>query len=665
MLLLFKSLNLKIKNYDVTKKTPKMMKKLPLLILALGVGSVTFAQRATIQSEVKNIAKPFVKAYAGNEMLHSSVKPNNPRVTKPNQQKAVTEIVIGNTTYDLQSNAAVQNRLFRHADGTMSAAWTFSSSGDLAASDRGTGYAYFDGNLWSTAPTSRIEPQRNGWPSISATTTGKEVVVSHNNTATNLYVTTRATKGTGAWSHSSINGPTANGNLWPRMVVGGSNGQTVHVISITTPTANNGVVYQGLDGALTYSRSTDGGTTWDINQVVLPQLSATAGFYGFSGDQYSIDAKGDTVAFVLGGFEESVVLMKSTDNGTTWNMTVVYGHPMGLAWNSANAISDKDGDGVADTLNVCDGTPTVLIDNNGICHVAFGVMRILKDDPAAQGVSFFPTTSGLAYWNETMLDVNGNPDCPKIIIDVEDRDASGTVFDDLTNIDQIATYFISLTSQPSMGIDANGTLYLAYSALMEGTNNGNGQYYRNVHIMKSSDNGANWSVPLNVTDDDFSEGVFASVAKNVGTEVHLIYQRDSEPGLAVRGDEDAFSSNEIVYARIPVGDIPSTNNGINVPYCGDNVVISSVTNITSKVNSLQVFPNPTNGMLNISYISEVNGDVSVRLVNLNGQEVMNQTFNKANGGFLNTINMNNFPKGVYMLQVITPERTITEKVISY
>ncbi|MFN7015174.1 MAG: T9SS type A sorting domain-containing protein, partial [Bacteroidia bacterium] len=306
-----------------------------------------------------------------------------------------------------------------------------------------------------------------------------------------------------------------------------------------------------------------------------------------------------------------------------------------------------------------------LIDNNGICHVAFGVMRILKDDPNANGVSFFPATSGLAYWNETMKDVNNQPLCPNIIIDVEDRDNSGTVFDDLTNIDQIAAYYISLTSQPSMGIDANGTLYMAYSALMEGTNNGNGQYYRNVHIMKSSDNGANWSIPLNVTNDDFSEGVFASVAKNVGADVHLIYQRDSEPGLAVRGDQDPFVQNEIVYARIPVGDIPSTPNGINIPYCGDAVPTGIANNITSKVNSLQVFPNPTNGMLNISYISEVNGDVNVRLVNINGQEVMNQSFNKANGEFFNVINMDNFAKGVYMLQVITPERTITEKVISY
>jgi hypothetical protein len=634
-------------------------------MMAVGLGSLAIAQNAPINSAVKNQAKPYVKAYAGDETTNYLIRPRNPYVHNSNQQKAITEYVVGTTTYDLQTNAAVQNRLFKHSDGTMSAAWTYSNTNDLAASDRGTGYAYFNGSTWSAAPTSRVEPQRNGWPSMAATSAGKEVIVSHNNTSANLYVTTRATKGTGAWSHTSINGPTANGNLWPRMVVGGTNGQTVHVISVTTPTANGGVVHNGLDGALTYSRSTDGGVTWGINQVVLPQLTSSD-FVGFGGDSYAIDVKGDTVAFVFGGFDESVVLMKSLDNGTTWNRTVVYGHPMGvISWNSSGAISDADGDGIADTLDVSDGSVAVLIDHNGICHVTFGAMRILKDDPAAAGVSFFPATSGLVYWNETMVDGNQEPECPIYIADLLDLDGSGFVLDDLSSIDQIATFYLSLTSMPSMGIDAAGNIYVSYSGTVEGTDNGMGQYYRNVYLMRSTDNGVTWTLPVNVTNDDFNEGVFASMARNVDTDVHMVYQRDSEPGLAVRGDEDPFQTNEIVYAKIPVADIPTTPNGISGDYCG-GIVNNPPSNIAKAVitNSLNVYPNPTNGLLNISYISDVNGDVTIKLVNINGQEVLNHTFNKANGEFLNTINMNNFAKGVYMLQIVTPESTSVQKVIS-
>ena len=47
-----------------------------------------------------------------------------------------TDIKIGESTYDLQSNATVDNRLLRHDDGTISAAWTMSSQFNSTFSDR-------------------------------------------------------------------------------------------------------------------------------------------------------------------------------------------------------------------------------------------------------------------------------------------------------------------------------------------------------------------------------------------------------------------------------------------------------------------------------------------------------------------------------------------------
>ncbi len=46
------------------------------------------------------------------------------------------------------------------------------------------------------------------------------------------------------------------------------------------------------------------------------------------------------------------------------------------------------------------------------------------------------------------------------------------------------------------------------------------------------------------------------------TSVHLVYQRDFEPGLAVRGDEDPFGNNEIVYVNIPVADLDTATVGV-------------------------------------------------------------------------------------------------------
>ena len=43
----------------------------------------------------------------------------------------------------------------------------------------------------------------------------------------------------------------------------------------------------------------------------------------------------------------------------------------------------------------------VLIDNNNQVHVFTGYMRILEDDPATAGYSYFPYTDGIKYWNES------------------------------------------------------------------------------------------------------------------------------------------------------------------------------------------------------------------------------------------------------------------------
>ncbi len=54
---------------------------------------------------------------------------------------------IGDTRYDDQANASIQNRIYLYDDGTIGAAWTRALV-DGTWTDRGTGYNYFDGNLW-------------------------------------------------------------------------------------------------------------------------------------------------------------------------------------------------------------------------------------------------------------------------------------------------------------------------------------------------------------------------------------------------------------------------------------------------------------------------------------------------------------------------------------
>ena len=134
---------------------------------------------------------------------------------------APNEHIIGTTYYDLQSNKGVQNRVYRHDDGTIGAVWTMGIEAS-AFPDRGTGYNYYDGTAWGPASTERIESIRCGWPSYSPLGPGGELVISHDFGASELYINKREIKGTGDWVESVYtytNGPPDLS--WPRHITSG------------------------------------------------------------------------------------------------------------------------------------------------------------------------------------------------------------------------------------------------------------------------------------------------------------------------------------------------------------------------------------------------------------------------------------------------------------
>ena len=73
------------------------------------------------------------------------------------------EDTIGESIYDLQTNASCQNSIYLYDDGTIGAIWTRGMEETTAFEDRGTGYNYFDGSGWQPWPEERIESQRTGW----------------------------------------------------------------------------------------------------------------------------------------------------------------------------------------------------------------------------------------------------------------------------------------------------------------------------------------------------------------------------------------------------------------------------------------------------------------------------------------------------------------------
>jgi hypothetical protein len=266
------------------------------------------------------------------------------------------EVVIGQTFYDLQTNSSVPTRILNHGDGTLSTTWTFSNEPGTPWSDRGMAYHFFDGTSWVSNPDyqdanniTRVDAARTGFGAIGRISNVGDIIVAHQTAVDALQVNVNPNlNATQAWVSTAV---TDMPLLWPRIAVGGSDGKTVHAIALTIPTGDTfgGTLFNGIDGAMVYNRSTDGGTTWSTTQLALPGIDSTI-FASMSGDSYAIDAKGNTVAIVAGESNSRVMMWKSTDNGDTWDTTQIWSFPY-EPWDDAT-ITDFDEDGDVDSFLV-------------------------------------------------------------------------------------------------------------------------------------------------------------------------------------------------------------------------------------------------------------------------------------------------------------------------
>jgi predicted RNase H-like HicB family nuclease len=86
-------------------------------------------------------------------------------------------------------------------------------------------------------------------------------------------------------------------------------------------------------------------------------------------------------------------------------------------------------------------------------------------------------------------------------------------------------------------------------------------------------------------------------------------------------------------------------------------------NESAMVNSLNIFPNPANDVLNITFnMAEVN-NVEVKLMNSAGQLVFNQTLNHFSGNYAKQLNISSFAAGNYMLQIVSDNGVANRKII--
>jgi hypothetical protein len=613
--------------------------------LILGVlifGFFLFAQERVIPSKsLRNVSE---KAVFQKPVKDLGVQ-NSSQIPGVKQSNVFTDVVIGETQYDLQTNRAVDNRLYYFNDGTIGAVWTMGFD-PTNWTQRGTGYNYFDGTNWGPYPTTRIEDTKTGWPSYTAYLENGEVFASHHMTA-GIYFGTRNNKGSGSWETGILPGPLGAVDIsWPRVMTSGVNKEFIHILAGTF------VPYQDQETAITYSRSQDGGGEWEIDNIIIPGLGSD-NYFSWSADVYTFaETRANTMAFVIGDQWTDLVLMKSTDDGLNWTKTVVWENPYPFFdYNTT----------VTDTFYCNDGSAAIALDNQGMAHITFGLTRVLHN-VVGTSYDYFYLVDGVIYWNENMesftnslhaLDPYGHPESQivenyNLIGWSQDLNNNG----ELDFLPDILSYrSLGLSTMTNICIDDNNWIYVAYASTTEGYESTT-YNYKHIWMRASHDNGTTWNNFLDLDSDlshSFDECIYPNFAANTSDDkVFLFYQADPTPGLAL-DDDHPYQTNSNFFVEvnkselIPVGIINNNSNNFNVS---------------------QNYPNPFNGSSNVYVMLDKPASLSLEVTNLIGQVVYSIPAKQFPSGKAElTIRAAGLETGVYFYTVRANETTITKKMM--
>ncbi len=604
------------------------IKNLPaFLILLLGMLSVGLVNAQsnitnkkpntkTIQSQQRaTIEKPVM--LTGFEVFTPSVP--NAEIHERGLLSVVEKA--GQTSYDLQTNGSEQARVHVWPNGEVSMGWTSASLQDGTTwPSRGSAVNYR--SAWRNGKdtvSARVDKARTGFTNYVVTEDGTEMTFAHRavNASTYRILMARKTAGASTWTTSDLPTNTPNGGLWCKAAADGNN---VHVIMLTTPSTFSGAEYRGMDGHILYYRSKDAGATWDIVDGVVTGLDSSA-YKTAGGDAYTITARDGVVAVILGTTWTDLAVCKSTDNGTTWEKTILIDSPLdkynGEEYTPAQIGgplpgAPVDAAGVADASAILcsDGRNSLAIDAAGNLHVASTLIWVSDDDFTNTTLSYYPGTGRVLYWNDA------SPDSLAYVGYALDLDPDVDIT--LGDAGNYATYGLAgFATMPAITTDENLNVYIVYSAVannLPGSDqNGVEKLYRHLYLIKSEDRGDNFSEPTDIIFDaakseidsleaTFFETVWPAVYKKVNDKLHIQYARDNSPGGAVQLSPAQVSTTDIIYLGTD-------------EYTG-------VKNVPQQKLEFGISPNPTKGIANLNVELKETGKTLVQVIDINGKVVL-------------------------------------------
>jgi hypothetical protein len=179
---------------------------------------------------------------------------------------------------------------------------------------------------------------------------------------------------------------------------------------------------------------------------------------------------------------------------------------------------------------------------------------------------------------------------------------------------QIDTTGGDATTQPDTLIDVDGL-------------------YGHLYVTHRPANSMVWSAPKDITPDG-SNCIFGTLCDNVTDQMYIAYSASAIPGDRVTSVETPSAEATIYVYPFPIAQL-------NVP--------SSVAENQSLDANVSVYPNPASDEARIHVQSVTPGSLSVSVVTLQGEHVIDATSSSASGSWDFTIPTRQLASGTYQI----------------
>ncbi|MDA8535702.1 T9SS type A sorting domain-containing protein, partial [Flavobacteriales bacterium] len=84
---------------------------------------------------------------------------------------------------------------------------------------------------------------------------------------------------------------------------------------------------------------------------------------------------------------------------------------------------------------------------------------------------------------------------------------------------------------------------------------------------------------------------------------------------------------------------------------------------STAITNLDVYPNPSRDVFNISFTSESIQDLRVRILNVVGEVIASEELQQFIGEYTKQINLEDNAKGIYFLEIETNDGVVNKKLI--